>query len=329
MSTQQTALSMRGVTIALAGDARDTPIVDRIDLTVARGEAVGLVGESGSGKSLTCLAAMDLLTPSLQVSGQIVLAGEDLTAMTPRRKREVRGTTAAMIFQEPMSSLNPVLTVGTQLDEALRHRGLTNRGERRRRAVELLDQVGITQPERRLRQHPHELSGGMCQRVMIAIALAGEPTLLIADEPTTALDVTIQAQILDLLRDLVSRLDMSLLLVTHDIGVVAQTCGRVCVMYGGRIVESGPVSTVMAAPRHPYTEALLRSVPTVDGPRRTLTPIPGAVPTIDEMPSGCRFHPRCPLAESRCGEQVPQLASIQNDRSLACWVKGKADDGPA
>ena len=325
VSTQLPALSMRGMTVTLAADPGGTPLVDGVDLTVAAGETVGLVGESGSGKSLTCLAAMDLLAPSLRVSGAVALAGEDLATMAPRRKRQLRGTAAAMIFQEPMSSLNPVLTVGVQLDEALRHRGPADRATRRRRAVELLDQVGITQPERRLRQHPHELSGGMCQRVMIAIALAGEPDLLIADEPTTALDVTIQAQILDLLGDLVSRLRMGLLLVTHDLGVVAQTCQRVCVMYAGRIVESGPTAAVLAEPRHPYTEGLLRSMPTVDGPRRTLPSIPGTVPTVDRMPSGCRFHPRCPLAEDRCAEQVPPLAppdgSIR-DRKLACWVRG-------
>jgi peptide/nickel transport system ATP-binding protein len=323
MSPQQTLL-MRGLTVTLADRPGGTPIVDGVDLTVSAGETVGLVGESGSGKSLTCLAAMDLLAPSLRVTGDVALAGESLATMSPRRKRQVRGTTAAMIFQEPMSSLNPVLTVGVQLDEALRHRGLADRAVRRRRAVELLAQVGITQPERRLDQYPHELSGGMCQRVMIAIALAGEPALLIADEPTTALDVTIQAQILELLRDLVSRLGMGLLLVTHDIGVAAQICERVCVMYGGRIVESGPVAAVLAEPRHPYTEALLRSMPAVDGPRRTLTPIPGAVPAADQMPAGCRFHPRCPLAETRCTAEVPPLAAVGGGRSVACWVRGES-----
>ena len=321
--TTDTVLSMRGLTIGLAADPTGTAIVDGVDLDISPGETVGLVGESGSGKSLTCLAAIDLLAPALRASGEIRLAGEDLATMTAKRKRQVRGTTAAMIFQEPMSSLNPVLTVGVQLDEALRHRGLTDRAERRKRALELLEQVGITQPERRLRQYPHELSGGMNQRVMIAIALAGEPALLIADEPTTALDVTIQAQILDLLRDLVSRLRMSLLLVTHDIGVVAQTCERVCVMYGGRIVESGPVERVLAEPRHPYTEALLRSVPTVDGPQRTLQSIPGTVPAVDDMPPGCRFHPRCPLAEDRCKDLVPPLSPVDGSRSVACWVRGE------
>jgi oligopeptide/dipeptide ABC transporter ATP-binding protein len=316
-------LAINGLRITLGGDPSAAPIVDGVDLTVGAGETVGLVGESGSGKSLTCLAAMDLLPASLRSSGRVELDGEDLAGMSARRKRQVRGTTAAMIFQEPMSSLNPVLTVGVQLDEALRHGGLTDRGQRRRRAVELLDQVGITQPERRLRQHPHELSGGMCQRVMIAIALAGQPRLLIADEPTTALDVTIQAQILDLLRDLVDRLGMSLLLVTHDIGVVAEICQRVCVMYGGRIVESGPVATVLDAPRHPYTDALLRSVPTVDGPLRTLAAIPGTVPTAGDMPPGCRFHPRCPLAEQRCRQAPPPLSAGPAGTALACWVKGE------
>jgi len=322
MSPQET-LSIQGLTIRPADRPAATPIVDGVNLTVSAGETVGLVGESGSGKSLTCLAAMDLVAPSLRVTGDVELAGENVATMSPRRKRQVRGTTAAMIFQEPMSSLNPVLTVGVQVDEALRHGRNADRATRRRRAVELLTQVGITQPERRLSQYPHELSGGMCQRVMIAIALAGKPALLIADEPTTALDVTIQAQILELLGDLVSRLGMGLLLVTHDIGVVAQVCQRVCVMYGGRIVESGLVAAVLAEPRHPYTEALLRSVPTVDGPRRALTPIPGAVPAAGEMPEGCRFHPRCPLAETRCTAEVPPLAATVDGRSVACWVRGE------
>lgn len=313
-------LTMRDISIGLASGAT---IVDGVDLDIAPGETVGLVGESGSGKSLTCLAAMDLLAPSLRVSGSVELDGESLAGMTARRKREVRGTTAAMIFQEPMSSLNPVLTVGAQLDEAIQHRnGGQSKESRRQRAVELLDQVGITEPHHRLRQYSHELSGGMCQRVIIAIALAGEPALLIADEPTTALDVTIQAQILELLRDLVTRLGMGLLLVTHDLGVVAQTCERVCVMYGGRIVESGPVASVLADPRHPYTEALLASMPTVDGPQRRLTSIPGSVPTVDAMPSGCRFHPRCPLRQARCAEEVPPL--VGHRRTLACWVRGEA-----
>jgi oligopeptide/dipeptide ABC transporter ATP-binding protein len=295
--------------------------VDGITLSVQRGEVLGLVGESGSGKSLTCLAAMALLPPSLRFSGQVLLADEDVAAMSEARKRQLRGTAVAMIFQEPMSSLNPVLSVGTQLGEALRHAGCSDRVQRRRRSVELLDQVSITQPTRRLRQYPHELSGGMAQRVMIAIALAGSPALLIADEPTAALDVTIQAQILDLLESLVSELDLSLLMVSHDLGVIAQSCERVCVMYGGRIVESGPVPTVLSRPRHPYTEALLRSMPTVDGPRRALSPIAGSVTTVAEMPTGCRFHPRCPLAEDRCAAQAPPPSRGEQDGWVACWVR--------
>jgi oligopeptide/dipeptide ABC transporter ATP-binding protein len=312
---------MRDVTITLRAGKDGPAIVDGVDLTVETGETVGLVGESGSGKSLTCLAALDLLAPSLQVSGTIALAGED-AAMSPRRKRQVRGTTATMIFQEPMASLNPVLTVGVQLDEALRHAARSGRRSRRARAIELLTQVGITEPEHRLRQYPHELSGGMCQRVMIAIALAGEPSLLIADEPTTALDVTIQAQILELLQDLTTRFDMGLLLVTHDLGVVAQTCERVCVMYGGRIVESGSVTAVLSDPRHPYTEALLRSVPTVDGPLHRLPSIAGSVPSVDAMPTGCRFHTRCPLSRPDCTAQPPPLTA-HDGRELACWVRGE------
>lgn len=318
-------LDIRDLRIRLSG--HDAPaIVDGVDLAIHEGETVGLVGESGSGKSLTCLAAMGLLAPTLATSGSVRLAGEELATMAPRRKRQVRGTVAAMIFQEPMSSLNPVLTVGVQLGEALRHRGgslRTNRQARHARAVELLEQVGLTEPEHRLGQYPSELSGGMCQRVMIAIALAGEPALLVADEPTTALDVTIQAQILDLLDRLVRDLDMSLLLVSHDLGVVSQVCRRVCVMYGGQIVESGPVEPVLARHRHPYTEALLRSVPSVDGPLRRLDAISGSVPTVDALPPGCRFHPRCPLAEPRCTAAAPALLDEENGHQLACWVRSE------
>lgn len=314
-------LDMRNVVIR-AGVRPETSIVDIPSFTISTGETVGLVGESGSGKSLTCRAAMGLMPPSLTTTGSILLDGDDLESMSPARQRAVRGTTAAMIFQEPMSSLNPVLTVGAQLTEALKHGGVSGRKAVHASGLELLGQVGIGQPERRWRQFPHELSGGMCQRVMIAIALAGDPRLLIADEPTTALDVTIQAQIIELINSLVAELRMSLLLVTHDLGVVTQTCRRICVMYGGRIVETGETAEVLAAPQHPYTEALLESLPDIDAPLERLQPIRGSVPAVDAMPSGCRFHPRCPLAVDRCRAEVPPMIELESNRSLACWVRG-------
>jgi oligopeptide/dipeptide ABC transporter ATP-binding protein len=314
-------LRLNGLTIVVPGH-EDAPLVDSVRLDLLPGETLGLVGESGSGKSLTCMAALGLLPSSLRVDGSIVLAGEELTGMSPRRLREVRGTTAGMIFQEPMSSLNPVLTVRTQMFEALRGAQYAGKARKRERAIELLELVGINQPERRLGQYPHELSGGMAQRIMIAMALAGDPEILIADEPTTALDVTIQAQVLELLKGLTSRLDMALLLVTHDLGVVAETCGRVAVMYAGRVVEQGPVRAILDTPTHPYTEGLLASLPSMDGPWRRLPSLPGSVPVVADMPSGCRYHPRCPLAVDRCRVEVPPLTDVATGASAACWVRG-------
>ncbi|MEN8113935.1 MAG: ABC transporter ATP-binding protein [Actinomycetota bacterium] len=317
---REAILSIDGLIIAVEG-GEGTPIVDNVSLSVRRGETVGLVGESGSGKSLTCLAAAGLLGSGLVTQGSIQIDGEDVTHMGSRRQREVLGTKVAMIFQEPMASLNPVISVGHQLDEAIRHGSSDDRRDRTERAVELLEQVGISEPRHRLKQYAHELSGGMCQRIMIAMALAGEPELLIADEPTTALDVTIQAQILDLLRDLVTRLDMGLLLVTHDLGVVAQTCERVCVMYGGRITESGPTQRILDDPFHPYTEGLMKSVPVVGEDQPRLSSIPGSVPTADAMPTGCRFHPRCTYVIDRCTEAQPPLTGMEQDRYVACWIR--------
>ncbi|MDR6866229.1 oligopeptide/dipeptide ABC transporter ATP-binding protein [Microbacterium resistens] len=324
MDQEGVVLEVERLTVRARG--KETPLVDGVSFEIRAGETVGLVGESGSGKSLTSMATLRLLADSLQVDGDIRLAGEDVVRMSPRRLREVRGTAAAVIFQEPMSSLNPVLTVQTQLFEALRGMRGAPRAERRAAAIRLLDQVGITEPAQRLRQYPHELSGGMCQRIMIAIALAGRPRLLIADEPTTALDVTIQAQVLDLLKTLCRDLGMGLLLVTHDLGVVAQNCDRVNVMYAGRIVESGTVGEVFTAPRHPYTKALFASLPPIEGEWRRLPSLAGSVPTLDLMPTGCRFHPRCPVAIDRCAVEVPVLAGGPGRSDAACWVIGADDD---
>jgi peptide/nickel transport system ATP-binding protein len=318
----QLLLSIRNLSIGVA-EYPDAPLVDSVYLDVLRGETVGLVGESGSGKSLTCMAALNLLPSSLVVGGEILLGGEDVRTMSARRLREVRGTKAAMIFQEPMSSLNPVLTVKQQLFEALREPKYSTTGDKRRRAIELLDLVGINQPERRLSQYPHEFSGGMCQRIMIAIAMAGDPEVLIADEPTTGLDVTIQAQVLQLLKDLTAQLGMAMLLVSHDLGVIAQNCDRVCVMYAGRIVEQGPVDSIFTSPTHPYTEGLLQSLPSIDGVWHRLPSLPGSVPTVTSMPSGCRYNPRCPLRVGRCSAEVPPLLEIADAHAVSCWVRGR------
>jgi oligopeptide/dipeptide ABC transporter ATP-binding protein len=314
-------LLINNLKISVVG-REDTPLVDGVHLSIACGETLGLVGESGSGKSLTCMAALKLLPGSLKVEGEIYLNGEDVYEMSAKRLRDVRSNVTGMIFQEPMSSLNPVLTVKQQIFEALHPPKYNSKREKHLRAIELLELVGINEPERRLKQYPHEFSGGMCQRIMIALAIATEPAVLIADEPTTSLDVTIQAQVLTLLQKLTTKLGMSLLLVSHDLGVIAQNCDRVMIMYAGRIVEEGPVERIFNNPTHPYTEGLLKSLPTVDGIWARLPSLPGVMPTMDFMPSGCRFNNRCPLVEDRCAQSVPPLFEIEKEHSVACWVRG-------
>ncbi len=295
--------------------------VDGVSFTVDRGEVVGVVGESGSGKSVTALSIMGLVPEPgrLEEGSRITLAGRALTSLSPAELRAVRGDDMAMIFQEPMTSLNPVYPVGDQIGESLRvHRGL-KKGAARERVVALLRQVGIPDPDRRADEYPHQLSGGMRQRVMIAIALANAPSLLIADEPTTALDVTIQAQILELLLELRRELGMAILLITHDLGVVAETCDRVVVMYGGQVVEEGPVAAVFDDPAHPYTRGLLDAVPRPDDRGRELAVIPGTVPAPTAWPEGCRFRPRCPYAWERCMDPPPLLDAAAAQRAR-CWL---------
>jgi peptide/nickel transport system ATP-binding protein len=293
-------------------DAGTSRAVDGVSFAVHEGEAVGIVGESGCGKTITSLSLMGLVPspPGRIVEGSSIrLRGRELVGLPERELRKIRGNEVAMIFQEPMSSLNPVYTAGSQIEEALRlHRGLSRR-EARRVGIDLLREVGIPEPERRFDEFPHQLSGGMQQRVMIALALSCEPGLLIADEPTTALDVTIQAQILQLLADLRRDRGMALLLITHDLGVVAEVCDRVLVMYAGEIVEEGPVREIFREPRHPYTRGLLDSLPSARAPGEALRPIPGTVPAPTAWPAGCRFHGRCPHAMERCGiEKPPRIA---------------------
>jgi oligopeptide transport system ATP-binding protein len=297
--------------------------VKGLSFEIAKGEVVGMVGESGCGKSVSALSVMRLIRnpPGKIVGGSIVFQGTDLLSLSEADMRKVRGAKIAMIFQDPISSLNPVLTIGHQILEMLeRHLGLAGRAGRTR-AVELLSLVGIPDPRNRLEDYPHQFSGGMCQRVMIAMALSCEPKLLIADEPTTALDVTIQAQILDLMARLRRELDMAILLITHDMGVLAGVADRIVVMYAGYAVESGTVDDVFHSPRHPYTLGLLRCLPRIDGP------IPARLPTITGMPpdmaagvAGCPFQPRCPFAFDKCMTENPRLEAVAPTQQVACYA---------
>jgi len=307
-------VAIRGLQVAFGGQAA----LRGIDLDVAPGEAVGLVGESGCGKSVTWLAALGLLPTRAQVAGSVRIGGEELLNAPPAVLEGVRGGRIAMIFQDPASSLNPVHRVGRQIAEALAlHQGMTGAAAQAE-AKRLLDQVGMPDAARRLQAYPHELSGGQNQRVMIAIALAGRPELLVADEPTTALDVTIQAQILDLLQALRRETGMALVLISHDLGVVAETCGRVAVMYAGRIVEQASTSRLFAAPTHPYTQGLLGALPPLDGPRRPLSAIPGGVPEPWAMPPGCAFAPRCAHRSAACDTATPATITLAEGHAVAC-----------
>ena len=287
------------------------PVVDGVSFEVGRRETVGLIGESGCGKSVTALAILGLIAaPSGRVTrGRVVLDGQDLLALDERAMREVRGRRVAMVFQEPMTSIDPAFTVGNQIMEVLRRHLPLSRAEARQRGIDLLERVGIPDPHRRFDDYPHRLSGGMRQRVLIAMALSCQPDLLIADEPTTALDVTVQAQVLDLLAGLQDELGMAVLLVTHDLAVVAETCDRTVVMYAGEVVESATVSRLFPAPRHPYTAAMLASLPGLH-PGEPLQPIPGIVPPRHALPPGCWFEPRCRHASDICRASHPALTDI-------------------
>jgi len=301
--------------------------VDDVSYTVEEGETVAIVGESGSGKSAGAMSILRLIPdpPGRIAGGQVFFAGRDLMQASDEEMRQIRGGEIGMVFQEPMTSLNPVLTIGRQITEAIeQHRGL-DRAAAQRRAVELLTLVGIADPQRRLKQYPHQFSGGMRQRVMIAIALACDPRLIIADEPTTALDVTIQAQILELMRDLTQRLNVALIIITHNLGVVARYARRVNVMYAGRIVESGPAEAVYHRPRHPYTVALLRSVPRLDRPRQArLDPVEGQPPDLTRLDGGCAFRVRCRFAVEACAKARPVLERTEEAGHLAaCFRSGE------
>ena len=314
-------LEIDGLEIGFRDEGRVTPVVEGVGLAVPPGGTLGLVGESGCGKSLTARAVMRLLPepPAVVRARRLRLAGRELLNLSERAMRDVRGSTAAMIFQEPMTSLNPVWTVGFQIEESLRLHTDLPRAARRERAIELLRRVGVGAAERRLAQYPFELSGGLRQRAMIAMALACSPRLLIADEPTTALDVTVQAQILDLLAGLRAELGMAILLITHDLGVVAELCDRVAVMYAGRIVEEASATALFARPLHPYTAGLLAAMPRLGRPRGRLTTIPGAVPPPGRRPAGCAFRERCGRSQPRCAVEAPSLARLAAGHAAACW----------
>ena len=298
--------------------------VDGVSYTVDEGETVAIVGESGCGKSVSALSILRLIPdpPGEIVGGSIVFRGRNLLELSDEEIRRVRGREIAMVFQEPMTSLNPVLTVGVQLTETLvHHLGMTD-GAATSRAIELLEMVGISDPERRLAQYPHHFSGGMRQRVMIAMALSCEPKLIIADEPTTALDVTIQAQILEVMKDLTRRLGVALIIITHNLGVVARYADRVNVMYAGKIIETGTARDVYGNPRHPYTLGLLASVPRLDQPRGTrLIPIEGQPPDLTQLDDGCAFRPRCRFAVEKCTGAIPPLERLDGAHFSACWQK--------
>jgi oligopeptide/dipeptide ABC transporter ATP-binding protein len=319
-------LDVKGLTTSFHTRDGVVRAVTGVDFHVDRGEIVGLVGESGCGKSVTSLSIMRLVAPPGRIeAGQVLFDGEDLLKLPLGDMRRLRGDRISMIFQQPTSSLNPVMDVGGQIGEVLEVHRKMNRKAARGRALELLRTVGIPDPERRLRAYPHEMSGGMAQRVMIAMALALEPELLIADEPTTALDVTIQAQILDLMRALQRETGTAILLITHDLGVVAEMCDRVAVMYAGEIVEQADVRTLFRQPRHPYTQGLIGAIPVLGTVRDELSTIPGNVPNLIDLPAGCRFAPRC-RARSEFGvtqlsaERHPDLLPIADQHSVRCWI---------
>lgn len=318
-------LEVRDISTQFFTDVGVVRAVNGVSFSVKRGEVLGVVGESGCGKSVTALSIMRLVDkPGDVVSGEVFFDEVNLLDLSAADMRAIRGNRISMIFQQPQSCLNPVFRVGVQLAEVLNVHQNIGRAAGRKRARELLEIVGIPEPEKRIDAYPHELSGGMAQRVMIAMALACVPELLIADEPTTALDVTIQAQILDLMRDLKNKMETSIILITHDLGVVAEMCDRVVVMYAGRVVEEAPVIELFANPKHPYTQALIGATPVLGQPDRELTTIPGSVPNLIALPEGCKFAPRCRSRFENnlqiCTVEEPQIKRIGENHSVRCWL---------
>lgn len=322
MNENQPILEVKGLKTHFSTKRGVSKAVDGIDFTLHKGETLGVVGESGCGKSMTSLSILRLIPspPGKIAGGSILFKGKDLVQLSENEMRKVRGNEISMIFQEPMTSLNPVITVGEQISEALRLHQNLNKKAAWEKAVEMLKLVGIPSPEKRAKQEPFQLSGGMRQRVMIAMALACTPEVLIADEPTTALDVTIQAQILDLIKKLQKQLGMGVIMITHDLGVVAETCDKVAVMYAGNIVEHATTKQIFANPKHPYTQGLLRSLPKIHEDQEELTTIEGSVPSPYNMPIGCRFATRCPYSEDMCVTQQPELIEQSDGSKVRCWI---------
>jgi oligopeptide/dipeptide ABC transporter ATP-binding protein len=318
-------LEVKGLKTQFFTESGVVRAVDGVDIVVKRGEVLGIVGESGCGKSVTSLSIMGLISqPGRVVDGEVIFDQEDLLKLSENQMMKIRGNRISMIFQQPQSSLNPVFRVGDQITEVLQnHQDISNE-EAEKRTIELLTLVGIPEPESRFKAYPHEMSGGMAQRVMIAMALACVPELLIADEPTTALDVTIQAQILDLMRNLKSQMETAIILITHDLGVVAEMCDRVNVMYAGRIVEEAPIEELFATPKHPYTAALIGSTPVLGQAEKELDTIPGSVPNLINLPSGCKFAPRCQARIehnlTQCTEDEPDLIEMEPNHWVRCWL---------
>jgi len=320
-------LEVKDLEVKFALRIGELTAIDGVSFSLERGQRLGLVGESGAGKSVTGFAVIKLISkPGYISGGQILFGGVDLAGLTAEQMREIRGNRISMIFQDPMMTLNPVLTIGTQMVETLHaHRRIGRKGAEAI-ALEKLQKVQIPSPEKRLRQYPHELSGGMRQRIVIAIALLTDPALIIADEPTTALDVTIQAEIMDLLLELCRSEGMGLILITHDLGVVSQVTEKIAVMYAGKIVETGPTEAITRDPKHPYTQGLIKALPGSIQPRSRLNQIPGMMPTLMSIPDGCAFHPRCGLKEPICEEIVPPLLTLKApDRRVACHVVNRIE----
>jgi len=315
------ALEIKDLRISFASHGKRVEVVSGVSINVPKGKIVGVVGESGCGKTVTALSTMRLIPepPGKIDSGEIIFDGADLLKYSDRDMRSIRGNRISMIFQEPISSLNPVFTVGDQIGEALRTHLNLSRQEEKQRVIELLKLVGIPEPERRMNNYPHEMSGGMSQRVMIAMALSCSPEVLIADEPTTALDVTIQAGILDLIDGLIEKMGMAVLLITHDLGIIAEVADEVYVMYAGKVVEHGFTEDIFKEPHHPYTVGLLNSVPDLHENKERLNAIPGVVPSPENFPSGCRFQDRCTLVIDKCRTDEPPLEELGDGHTAACW----------
>lgn len=319
---KETLLEVNNLVTVFRTKEGKLPAVRNVSFSIKKGETLCIVGESGCGKSITSLSVMGLLPSNGAItSGEVLLGGKPIHQLNAEEMRKIRGNQISMIFQEPMTALNPVLTIGFQLTEPLMlHHNLTKK-QAYEQGIKLLEQVGMPYPEKRIRQYPHELSGGMRQRVMIAIALSCRPELLIADEPTTALDVTIQAQILDLIKESKEKLDMGVMMITHDMGVVAEVADKVMVMYAGQKVEEAPVEEIFNNPKHPYTIGLLNSVPDIDNPEFELEAIPGSLPSLHEEIAGCRFHPRCKFATDKCRNEAPQEFTVSNGHTVSCWLQ--------